>query len=252
MAIDPAPSTDRRHRRREETIREIVDVAIELMAEHGAAGLSLGDVARRMGIRTPSLYGYFDSKNALYDAVFERGWLELGAAMTPLMTLPEEPAGSHEDLAAIALDAAVGFARWGIEHPAYAQLMFWRPVPGYEPSPAAYAPAVEVFELGQRAFLGLRERGLFRADIDTDEAFRQWTVLIAGVVSQQLSNAPHESFDSGTFSSGLPQLIAMFLQFYRPATGPAQPTSRTTTSRTTTSRTPTSRTTRRSHGSTRR
>ena len=69
MGIDVAPTTDRRHRRREETIREIVDVAVELMGEHGAAGLSLGDVARRMQIRTPSLYGYFDSKNAFYDAV---------------------------------------------------------------------------------------------------------------------------------------------------------------------------------------
>jgi AcrR family transcriptional regulator len=236
MAVDVEPGTDRRHRRREETIREIVDAAIELMGEHGAAGLSLGDVARRMGIRTPSLYGYFDSKNALYDAVFERGWRELGEAMTPLMTLPQ-PASPRDDLPAIALQAAAGFARWGVEHPAYAQLMFWRPVPGYEPSEVAYAPAVEVFELGQRAFTGLRERGLFRPDVDTDEAFRQWTVLIAGVVSQQLSNAPHESFDGGTFSSGVPQLVAMFLQFYGPAAGPSHPTSRTT---------------RRSHGSTRR
>jgi AcrR family transcriptional regulator len=236
MAVDAA-GTDRRHRRREETIREIVDVAIELMGEHGAAGLSLGDVARRMGIRTPSLYGYFDSKNALYDAVFERGWRELGEAMTPLMTLPARTGAGRGELAAIAADAAAGFARWGVEHPAYAQLMFWRPVPGYEPSEAAYAPAVEVFELGQRAFVGLREGGLFRPDVDTDEAFRQWTVLIAGVVSQQLSNAPHESFERGTFTSGLPQLVAMFLQFYGPAAGPAHPITRTT---------------RRSHGSSRR
>lgn len=236
MAVE-APATDRRHRRREETIREIVDVAIELMSEHGAAGLSLGDVARRMGIRTPSLYGYFDSKNALYDAVYERGWRELGEVMTPLMTLPAKPASGRDDLAAIALDAAAGFARWAVEHPAYAQLMFWRPVPGYEPSGAAYAPAVEVFELGRAAFAALRERGLFRADVDVDEAFRQWTVLIAGVVSQQLSNAPHEPFDDGTFTSGLPRLVAMFLKFYGPAADPTHPKPRTT---------------RRSHASTRR
>ena len=94
MGVDAAPATDRRHRRREETIREIVDVAVELMGEHGAAGLSLGDVARRMGIRTPSLYGYFDSKNALYDAVFERGWRQLGAdAGAALGRCPTRAAG---------------------------------------------------------------------------------------------------------------------------------------------------------------
>jgi AcrR family transcriptional regulator len=219
MGIDVAPTTDRRHRRREETIREIVDVAVELMGEHGAAGLSLGDVARRMGIRTPSLYGYFDSKNALYDAVFEQGWRQLAEDVTVSWMLPADESRrvSRDELVDFALAAATSFARWGVEHPAYAQLMFWRPVPGYEPSAAAYAPAVDVLALGVKAFEELRDRGLLRADVDLDEAFRQWTVLIAGVVSQQLSNAPHESFEDGTFTRGLPQLVAMFLQFYGPA-----------------------------------
>src|SRR3954452_16367441 len=65
---------DRRQRRRLETIEEIVDVAVEVMTEHGVGGLSLGEGARRMGMRTPSLYVYFDSKNAVYDAIFARGW----------------------------------------------------------------------------------------------------------------------------------------------------------------------------------
>ena len=34
--------------------------------------------------------------------------------------------------------------RWAVEHPAYAPLMFWRPVPGFDPSERAYAPAVEL------------------------------------------------------------------------------------------------------------
>ena len=73
---------DRRQRRRQETIEQVLDVAVEVMADQGVAGLTLGEVARRMGIRPPSLYVYFDGKNALYDALFERGWRELqdGAA----------------------------------------------------------------------------------------------------------------------------------------------------------------------------
>ena len=55
----------------------MLDVAVAVMAEQGVVGLSLGEVARRMGIRPPSLYVYFDSKNALYDAIFARGSREL-------------------------------------------------------------------------------------------------------------------------------------------------------------------------------
>src|SRR5947209_18887360 len=73
---EPVP-LDRRHRRRQETIEQVLTVAVEVMAEQGVAGLTLGEVARRMEIRTPSLYGYFDGKNALYDALFQRGWAEL-------------------------------------------------------------------------------------------------------------------------------------------------------------------------------
>ena len=72
MSAEPVVP-DRRQRRRQETKEEVLDHAAEIMAEQGVAGLSVGEVARRMGIRPPSLYGYFPSKNALYDALFERG-----------------------------------------------------------------------------------------------------------------------------------------------------------------------------------
>ena len=56
MSTGSVERTDRRHRRRQETISEVLNVALQVMAEQGVAGLSLGEVARRMGIRPPSLY----------------------------------------------------------------------------------------------------------------------------------------------------------------------------------------------------
>ncbi len=210
MSIEPAIRVDRRQRRREETIEEILEVAVELMAEQGAAGLSLGEVARRMGIRTPSLYGYFDSKNALYDAIFERGWQLLAAEMD---RLPDPPT-HRADLPAYALAYGEAFVRWSVENPAYTQLMAWRPVPGYEPSAAAYAPSVDVFNRSRAAFTALRDAGVLRPDVDVDEALRMWIVLIAGIISQQLSNAPLEPYEGGTFTSALPVLADMFLTYY--------------------------------------
>jgi AcrR family transcriptional regulator len=43
------------------------------MAEHGVNGLTLSEVARRLGVQPSSLYKYFDSLTAVYDALFRRG-----------------------------------------------------------------------------------------------------------------------------------------------------------------------------------
>ena len=70
------PRPDRRARRRQETIDEIVAIAQDVMAERGVNGLSLSEVARRLGVQPPALYKYFDSLAALYDEAFLRGHTE--------------------------------------------------------------------------------------------------------------------------------------------------------------------------------
>ena len=212
-----AAPPDRRQRRRRETIEQVLDVAAEVMAEQGVAGLTLGEVARRMGIRPPSLYVYFDGKNALYDALFERGWRELGSAMAAV-----ETALDPTDPAAAVLAYTSAFVRWAVEHPAFAPLMFWRPVPGFTPSEAAYRPAVETTGRGRDLLAELQRRGALRADADLDLAFRTVTALTTGVISQQLANGPGEPFETGAFTSTLPVVIAMWSsQFAVP--GPAHP-----------------------------
>ncbi len=54
------------------TAERILDAAEDLFAEKGYSATSLGDVADRVGIRSPSLYNHFRNKEALYEAVLER------------------------------------------------------------------------------------------------------------------------------------------------------------------------------------
>ena len=204
-------SLDRRQRRRQETIAEVLDIAAEIMVEQGVVGLSVGEVARRMGIRPPSLYVYFPSKHAMYDALFARGAQLLVDHMRADSDTDDVEGRTFDD---VLLHASEVFVRWSIEHPAYTQLLFWRPVPGFTPSEEAYAPAVEIVDLTRSRLAALKERGLIRDDADIDAVLRDWTVLIAGVVSQQMSNAPDEPFESGRFTTGLPDLVAMFARHY--------------------------------------
>jgi len=210
MSAAPTP-LDRRQRRRLETVEEVLDIALDIMGEQGVAGLSVGEVARRMGIRPPSLYVYFPSKNALYDALFARGARSLLTAMQQVFASSPRAAQSAE---ARLLDLGQAFARWSVEHQAYSQLLFWRPVPGFVPSKEAYAPAVELFAHATQQIVDLQQRGLLRDDVPADDIQRDWTILIAGVVSQQLSNAPEESFADGRFSQAIPGLVRMFASHY--------------------------------------
>src|SRR5215510_4048744 len=122
--------------RREARTAEIVEAAWKLAAVDGIGGFSLHAVARELGIRQPSLYEYFDSKLALYDAMFADGNRKLLARLDAL-DLPDDPRRAVKTF----MHTFVDFALEDVPRMA---LLFTRPIPGFDPSPDAYAAAVEI------------------------------------------------------------------------------------------------------------
>ncbi|HEX5184379.1 MAG TPA: TetR family transcriptional regulator [Allosphingosinicella sp.] len=57
---------------RAETMEQILDVAEDLFSKHGLHGVTLKDVAKRVGVHHTLLNYYFTDKKALFDAVFAR------------------------------------------------------------------------------------------------------------------------------------------------------------------------------------
>ena len=165
---------DRRAERREATVTEILDAAWELARTQGLAGLSLREVAQKIGMRPPSLYWYFDSKNAIYDAMFAQGNRQLLARIAEL-NWPKDARG-------ILRQAARGFVEFSLENPERYQLLFQRTIPGFEPSPEAYA-------LATRVVTEMRAR-LDAAGLTDDRAFDVWTALVSGIAGQQIANDP--------------------------------------------------------------
>jgi AcrR family transcriptional regulator len=168
------PTRDRRAERREATRAEILEAAWELAREHGLAGLSLRDIAAKIGMRPPSLYWYFESKHAIYDAMFAEGNLELLRRMAA-EDWPDEPRVLMRRLARI-------FVEFSSEDAARSQLLFQRTIPDFEPSAESYALAVEVLD-GGREILAV-------AGVTDPASFDLWTALVAGLASQQLANDP--------------------------------------------------------------
>ena len=170
------PNRNRIAERREATRREIVDAAWALAQEKGLTEFTLRDVAERVGMRAPSLYTHFESKHAIYDAMFGQAWTDYEqVALAELADLPQDPRPALRRAARVFFDFAVA-------NPARHQLLNQRTIPGFEPGPESYAPAVRVLDHGRQLF---RDRGLSDAD-----DFDIWVALIGGLINQQLANDP--------------------------------------------------------------
>src|SRR5262245_48731352 len=51
--------------------RQIMDGALEVFLAQGFDGASMGEIARQAGVSKGTLYVYFNSKEALFEAIFE-------------------------------------------------------------------------------------------------------------------------------------------------------------------------------------
>jgi AcrR family transcriptional regulator len=196
-------------RRRAAVIDEALDHAVALMTEEGVGALSVSEVARRMGIRGPSLYKYFPSRHAFYDALFARGLVAQQAAVRTAVA--DLPRGVPRIRA-----GATAVVRWAVEHPALAQLLHWRPVPGFEPSPGVFAPAEGEMVDVRAEFAEAVRLGQLAPGADSDDAVRLYTVVLSGLISQQLANQPGVPFDEGDFSRLTPDAVDTFLSAHTP------------------------------------
>lgn len=66
------PARSRKAEQRAETMEQILDAAEELFSRHGLHGVTLKEVAKRVGVHHTLLNYYFTDKKALFDAVFTR------------------------------------------------------------------------------------------------------------------------------------------------------------------------------------
>jgi AcrR family transcriptional regulator len=168
------PIRDRRAERHAATRAEILGAAWDLARTNGLAGLSLRDLARAVGMQAPSLYGYFSSKTAIYDAMFAQGAAQYlqGERLLVLSgdALTDLKAGVHF------------FVEFCTSDTVRYQLLFQRTIPDFEPSPESFAIAVEGLQATQDR---LGAMGF------TDPAVLDLlTAIGTGLTDQQISNDP--------------------------------------------------------------
>lgn len=169
------PTRNRRSERHEATRAEILEAAWAQVRANGLAALSLRDLARSVGMQPPSLYSYFDSRNAIYDAMFAQGAQQFVDEQRASLPTPEDPLEALKAVVHFFVEfCAADLARY--------QLLFQRTIPGFEPS-------AESFRISQDNLAELGEL-LSRCGVSDPKMLDLFTALGTGLADQQLSNDP--------------------------------------------------------------
>ena len=93
-----------RHRDRERTRAEILEVATREFAEHGYSGARVDEIAKRTRTTKRMLYYYFGSKEGLYIEVLERAYAEIRAAEKTVDVEHLDPLAAIRRLAELTFD----------------------------------------------------------------------------------------------------------------------------------------------------
>jgi AcrR family transcriptional regulator len=153
---------------------EVLAAAGDIAREHGLASMSMRELGARVGLHASSLYQYFPSKDAIYDALFAQGHRELHTWMSEL-----DRAGKPVE---VLKRGSRRFTEFCLADEVRYQLLFQRTIPGFAPSEASMQLAGQSY---RDMVAALADAGVTdQADIDL------WTAIQTGLTEQQWANDP--------------------------------------------------------------
>ncbi len=118
--------------------RALLDAAAELLEEEGPEALSVRRIATAAGVAPMGVYNHFASKAGIVEALFIEGFERLAQAMVTLDAV--------DDPLEALLEGGRRYRSLALAHPKVYELMFLRPVPGFEPSDEALEIAAQAFD----------------------------------------------------------------------------------------------------------
>ena len=200
---------ERRQRNREEMKNAILEAARQVMREEGVAALNLQEVARRVGVRAPSLYEYFPGKMAIYDALFRMGVRLLGERMNH----------SHESTDPLWVRAQAvleNYMMFAQEYPELYQLVQERPVPGFIPSEESMQESRGLLTMGDAIVEKGIEQGSLALGITVSEARDLFLAMMHGLTALHMANEPGLPVGTGRFGNLIPAALILFRAAWEP------------------------------------
>ncbi len=184
------------------------------MREEGAAGPSLNEVARRVGMRPQSLDEYFPSKAARYDALCQLPIRLFGEGEERVRQ--DQPPGWDRIRAWFEVRIALARA-----HPDLYHLAFDAPVPGFVPSAESVAATRQLRAAARRALTEAIDAGAGAPGMATERVVDLLLALRHGLIAVRLGKEAVLPAGSDRFSGLVPDVIAVLRAAWAPVPPPA-------------------------------
>lgn len=134
----------------------IIRVGNELLARHGAEGLSVREIARGLGVASSAIYRHVASREELLTLLLVDAYSELADCVAGAVDAATAAADREGAWAAALAALARSMRGWALANPAKWALLYGSPVPGYA------APAQETMGPGTAVvarFLAILQEG---------------------------------------------------------------------------------------------
>lgn len=169
----PGPATKRTRRdpRPPTRTEEVLEAALELIADHGVAGASLRHLAKKLGMSQPSLYHYFSSKDELVSRIIQHSAERmLGAGLSIA------PPKDREDLPRFVKDAVLALYATD-SHPRFVRFLFIVSIESKR-----HRPLIDrMFEEQLNPSFGVLAQAFARDDADREEITHVLRMIVYSV-----------------------------------------------------------------------
>jgi len=172
---------------------EIIDLSIEIIAEQGIQGLTIKNIAKRIGISEPAIYRHFDSKTQILLTILDN-FMEMASFMGEAMKMNNDTAGNKiEFMFSKIVDIF-------IETPSYISVIFSEEL--FKNEHVLKEKIISILTLNEQTIEYIIKTGQERGEVRTDIECKNLAIIVMGTLRFRIKQWDLNNYKGDIKASG--------------------------------------------------
>ena len=173
---------------------EIIDLSIEIIAKQGIQGLTIKNIAKKIGISEPAIYRHFDSKTQILLTILDN-FMEMAAFMGEAMKGNNDSAGDKiEFMFSRIVDIF-------IDTPSYISVIFSEEI--FKNEQVLKNKIVEILSLNEQTIEYIIRTGQEKGEVRTDIEYKNLAIIVMGTLRFRIKQWDLNNYDGDIKADGI-------------------------------------------------